>query len=120
MLITLSFQVSLKRHLINIHNSKFRKKTSRRTRSDEGKPKKSIKSLLCGVESAQNDHCVVLKPVLEEQSSETDATNSTCLLEGNDQNFAEEKNMLTINASVDNILNNETFNKSEDVGLVLA
>lgn len=73
-----------------------------------------MKSLLCGVESVQN----VVKCALEEQSSETDAKNTTCVLDGNDQNLVEETNVLTINGSVDNILNSNTFNKSKDVDLV--
>lgn len=73
-----------------------------------------MKSLLCGVESAQN----VMKCAVEEQSSETDTKNTTCVLDGIDRHLVEETNVLTINGSVDNILNSNTFNESKDVDLV--
>lgn len=35
--------------MIQVHHSKFKKKKNRKTRSDAGKPKKSILTSLCGV-----------------------------------------------------------------------
>lgn len=89
-----------------MHNTKFKKKTPRKTRSDEGKPKKSMTSLLCGIELP-----VQVKSALE-QPSEGEPKNTSSILEAEDQKLTEEKSMLTTKDSLNNALNNDnTVNK---------
>lgn len=47
--------------MINVHKSKFKRKFKRRTRCDEGKPKKSMAAILSGIELSKDEHKAIMK-----------------------------------------------------------
>lgn len=58
----------MKRHLINVHKTKFKKNTTRKTRSDKGKIKKSPAVILSGIKLTEEEHIKVTQSVIKYSS----------------------------------------------------
>lgn len=54
----------MKRHLINVHNTKFNKNKTRKTRSDKGKTKKSAAAILSGIKLAKENQMRMTQSVI--------------------------------------------------------
>lgn len=58
----------MKRHLINVHKTKFKKKKTRKTRSDKGKIKKSPAVILSGIKLTEDEHIKVAQSMIKNSS----------------------------------------------------
>lgn len=111
------FQANLKRHLTQVHKTKFKRKKTRKIRCDAGKPKEPIAAALSGINV--NREIVNLLPVRQsiqdipetannnEKSKENEPLN---ILKNNEIQCETKNNILVINCDIldsNNILEND-------------
>lgn len=72
--------MNLKRHLINVHKCKYKRKSARRTRHDEGKSRKSTAAILSGIDLSKDDHKAIIESEQKEERK-GQSVNETIALE---------------------------------------
>lgn len=93
----------MKRHLIQVHKTKFKKKKNRKTRSDAGKPKDSIAASLSGITVNKELKDLIEKQCMSElQVNPFDLNNSEKSKEvENDESTSETNNkILLVNCDI--------------------